>query len=193
VSPDVAVLAGIGNLDGLRRMTQLKFAKSGMHIDDAGIAGKPAADDAGIAKKPAAALKRPAAALKRPAASPSIVPTTKRPAAAAAGIAAAAATLPAGWSSESRVCKGGARLYRVWTSPGGKSFHSWAGVQRIIRTMLKDKTTITGKKAITGKTMSRDKTTITGKKVIKSTKMSKGKKMIKGKTMIKGKKSTGKK
>lgn len=126
--------SSVGNLDDLRQMTALKFAKLGVQLDGDGRAtvdgkGKKAKGKKAKAKKPS--MKRPAAALKRPASAKARsadgpASAKKRPAAAAS--AKKRPSMPKGWAHVSRATASG-RIYPVWTSPKGKLFYSWKQVK----------------------------------------------------------------
>ena len=126
--------SSVGNLDDLRQMTALKFAKLGVQLDGDGRAtvdgnGKKAKGKKAKAKKPS--MKRPAAALKRPASAKARsadgpASAKKRPAAAAS--AKKRPSMPKGRAHVSRATASG-RIYPVWTSPTGKLFYSWKQVK----------------------------------------------------------------
>ena len=144
--PTVAApFAGSPSLQALRELTRAKFAKLGIELDDEGRAkGEGVAK--GTKRRPAAAsMKRPAAACSSDSrgdddsedndgSEVEEALVKMRPAAAASTpfAVSVSANLPKGWAFALKTCNDGKRSYPVWTSPTGRRFYSWKGLQKTL-------------------------------------------------------------
>ena len=144
--PTVAApFAGSPSLQALRELTRAKFAKLGIELDDEGRAKGEGVAKGTKRRTAAASMKRPAAACSSDSkgdddsedndgSEVEEALVKMRPAAAASTpfAVSVSANLPKGWAFALKTCNDGKRSYPVWTSPTGRRFYSWKGLQKTL-------------------------------------------------------------